>query len=92
VVTATGLAVNYQNVAGGAGCRLLVGGTNVDASGELFLAAFPGPGAKQGFSLTGGAAVTAGATAELQCEATFANGQVVNPGITAIQVGELKTE
>jgi hypothetical protein len=36
--------------------------------------------------------VTAGATAELQCEATFANGQVVNPGITAIQVGELKTE
>jgi hypothetical protein len=92
VVTATGLAVNHEGSAGGAGCRLLVGGTTVDATGELFLAAFPLPGAKQDFSLTGGATAAAGATAELQCEATFANGQVVNPGITAIQVGELKTE
>jgi hypothetical protein len=92
VVAATGLAVNHEGSAGGAGCRLLVGGTTVDATGELFLASFPLPGAKQDFSLTGGATVAAGATAELQCEATFANGQVVNPGITAIQVGELKIE
>jgi hypothetical protein len=92
VVTASGLAVNHESSAQGAECRLLVGGTTVDASGEVFLASFPGAGAKQAFSLTGGATVTAGAVAEVQCEATLANGQVVNPAITAIQVGELKTE
>jgi hypothetical protein len=92
VVTATGQAVNHESAAEGAECRLLVGGTPVDASGETFLAAFPQPGAKQPVSLTGGATVTAGAAAELECEATFANGQVVDPAITAIQVGELKTE
>lgn len=92
VVTATGQAVNHESSIEGAECRLLVGGTPVDASGELFLAKFPEPGAKQAVSLTGAATVADGATAELQCEATFANGQVVNPTITAIQVGELKTE
>ena len=92
VVSATGQAVNHESSAEGAECRLIVGGTPVDASGELFLAAFPQPGAKQAVSLTGGATVAAGATAELQCEATFANGQIVDPSITAIQVGELKTE
>jgi hypothetical protein len=92
VVTASGLAVNHEGSPNGAECRLLVGGTTVDASGEVFLATFPGPGAKQAFSLTGGATVTAGAVAEVQCEAALANGQVVNPAITAIQIGELKTE
>jgi hypothetical protein len=92
VVTASGLAVNHEGSVNGAECRLLVGGTTVDASGEVFLASFPGPGAKQAFSLTGGATVTAGAVAEVQCEAALANGQVVNPAITAIQIGELKTE
>ena len=92
VVTASGLAVNHEGSVNGAECRLLVGGTTVDASGEVFLASFPGPGAKQPFSLTAGATVTAGAVAEVQCEAALANGQVVNPAITAIQVGELKTE
>jgi hypothetical protein len=93
VVTASGQAVNHESSSGnGAECRLLVGGTPVDASGEIFLAEFPKPGAKQAVSLTGAATVADGATAELQCEATFANGQVVNPSITAIEVGELKTE
>jgi hypothetical protein len=89
VVSATGQAVNHESSAQGAECRLLVGGTPVDASGELFLAAFPQPGAKQAVALTGGAIVAAATTAELQCEATFANGQIVDPAITAIQVGEL---
>lgn len=92
VVTATGLADNFESSAVGAECRLLVGGTTVDASGEFVLTRFPEPGSKQPFSLSGGATVTAGGTAELQCEAALASGQVVNPGITAIQVGELKTE
>jgi hypothetical protein len=92
VVSATGQAVNHEGSAEGAECRLIVGGAPVDASGELFLAAFPQPGAKQAVSLIGGATVAAGAAAVLQCEATFANGQVVDPSITAIQVGELKTE
>lgn len=92
LVSATGQAVNHESAADGAECRLMVGGAPVDASGELFLAAFPQPGAKQAISLNGGATVAAGSTAELQCEATFANGQIVDPAITAIQVGELKTE
>jgi hypothetical protein len=92
VMTATGLAVNHEGSVGGANCRLLAGGTTVDATGELFLASFPQPGAKQDFSLTGGAAVAGEATAELQCEATLANGQVVDPSISAIQVGELNVE
>jgi hypothetical protein len=92
VVTATGQAVNFETSDNGAECRLLVGGTTVDASGEFFLAAFPDPGAKQALSLTGGATVTAGATAELQCEASLADGHVADPAITAIEVGELKTE
>lgn len=93
MVTAAGVAVNHEGGnKNGASCRLLVGGTIVDGFEELFLAEFPDPGAKQAFSLTGGATVTAGAKAELQCEATFANGQVASPSMTATQVGELKAE
>lgn len=92
VVTATGLADNHESSAEGAECRLLVGGTTVDATGELFLASFAQPGAQQGVSLTGGATLTTAATADLQCQATFAAGQVVDPSISAIQVGELKVE
>ncbi|HEX4753474.1 MAG TPA: hypothetical protein VH268_11290, partial [Solirubrobacterales bacterium] len=92
VVTATGLADNFETTGVGAECQLLVGGTAVDASGELLLAPFAQPGAHQAFSITGGTTVTAGAKAELQCQASFADGQVVDPSITAIQVGELKVE
>lgn len=91
-VTATGTAVNFEPSAQGANCRVLVGGTTVAASGELFLAAFPQPGAKQALSLTGAATVSAGASAEFQCEGSSANGHVENPDMTAVQVGELKTE
>jgi hypothetical protein len=92
VVTATGLADNFESSSVGAECRLLLGGAPVDASGEFILTAFPQPGSKQPISLTGGATTAAGATADLQCEAALGNGQVVDPSITAIQVGELKTE
>jgi hypothetical protein len=91
VVTATGLADNFEPTGVGAECRILVGGTAVD-SGELLLAPFAQPGAHQAFSITGGSTVTAGGKAELQCQATLADGQVVDPSITAIQVGELKVE
>jgi hypothetical protein len=92
VVTATGLANNTEPTAQAAECRLLVGGTVVAATGEIFLALFHQPGAHVPFSLTGGSTVTPGAKAELQCQASSAGGNVVGPGITAIQVGELKTE
>jgi hypothetical protein len=91
VATATGLADNFETTGVGAECRLLVGGTAVD-SGELFLAPFAQPGAHQNFSITGGATVTAGGKAEVQCRATHPDGQVVDPSISAIQVGELKVE
>ncbi len=91
-VTSTAQAVNFESSAQGAECRLLVGTTTVDESGELFLAAFPQPGAKQPVALTGAATVAAPTTAELQCEAVFANGHVVNPAITAIEVDDVKTE
>lgn len=92
VITASGVAVNHEGTAEGAECRLLLGATTIDESGELFLAAFPGAGAKQAVSLTGGATAAAAGTVDLQCQATFANGQLVNPAITAIQVGALRTE
>jgi hypothetical protein len=92
VVTATGLANNSEPTEEAAECRLLVGGTVVAATGEIFLALFHQPGAHAPFSLTGGATVTPGAKAELQCQSSGAGGNVVGPAITAIQVGELKTE
>jgi hypothetical protein len=92
VVTATGLFDNFESSGEGAECRLLVGGTNVDESGELRLAPFAQTGSHLAFSVTGGATVAAGAEAELQCKATVAAGFTVKRGITAIQVSELKTE
>jgi hypothetical protein len=93
VVTATGLAVNFELTKEAAECRLLVGGTTVDATGEFFLAPFREPGAHQTFSLTGGATAAAATTAELQClSSPDPGGDVGEPAITAIQVGELKIE
>jgi hypothetical protein len=92
VVTATGLANNTEPTDEAAECQLLVGGTVVAATGEIFLALFHQPGAHAPFSLTGGATVTPGAKAELQCQSSGAGGNVADPGITAIQVGELKIE
>jgi hypothetical protein len=92
VVTATGLANNTEAATEAAECRLLLGGTIVAATGEIFLAAFHLAGAHATFSLTGAATVTPGAKAELQCQSSAAGGNVGGPGITAIQVGELKTE
>jgi hypothetical protein len=90
VVTATGLANNDEGSAEAAECRLLVGGTIVAATGEIFLAPFHQAGAHVPFSLNGGAAVSAGGEAELRCESSGAGGNVVGPSITAIQVAELK--
>jgi hypothetical protein len=92
VVTATGLANNTEGTAEAAECRLLVGGTIVAATGEIFLAQFHQVGAHVPFSMTGGATVAAGGSAELQCESSAAGGNVDGPSITAIQVGELKVE
>jgi hypothetical protein len=93
VVTATGLAVNVESTQEAAECRLLVGGTTVDATGEFFLAPFLEPGAHQTFSLTGAATAPAATAAELQClSGPDPGGNVGEPDITAIQVGELKTE
>jgi len=92
VVTATGLFDNLESSGVGAECRLLVGGANVDESGEFLLAPFAQPGAHQAFSVTGGATVAAGAEAELQCQAAATGGFTLKRGITAIQVSELKTE
>jgi hypothetical protein len=90
VVTATGLANNDEGSAEAAECRLLVGGTIVAATGEIFLAPFHQAGAHVPFSLNGAAAVSAGGAAELRCESSGAGGNVVGPSITAIQVAELK--
>lgn len=91
-VTATGLAENFDSSHNnGAECRLQVGTTTVDESGELFLAEFPRPGTKLPVALTGAATVAAPTTTALQCMAVF-NGQVVKPAITAIRVDEVKTE
>jgi hypothetical protein len=92
VVTATGLANNTESTTQAAECRLLVGGTMVAATGEIFLAQFHQVGAHVPFSMTGGAAVAAGGSAELQCESSASGGNVDGPSITAIQVGELKVE
>jgi hypothetical protein len=90
VVTATGLANNVEGSEEAADCRLLVGGTIVAGTGEIFLAPFHLAGSHAPFSLTGGAAVPSGGDAELQCESSAAGGNVVGPSITAIQVAELK--
>jgi hypothetical protein len=92
VVTATGLANNDEAGPEAAECRLLVGGTIVGGTGEIFLAPFHQAGAHVPFSMTGGITVAAGGNAELQCESSAAGGNVVGPSITAIQVGELKVE
>jgi hypothetical protein len=92
VVTATGLANNGEASAEAAECRLLVGGTIVAGTGEIFLAPFHQAGAHAPFSMTGGVTVVSGGGAELQCESSGAGGNVVRPSITAIQVAELKVE
>jgi hypothetical protein len=92
VVTATGLANNTESSEQAADCRLLVGGTIVAGTGEIFLAPFHQAAAHAPFSLTGAAAVSAGGEAELQCESSAAGGNVDGPAITAIQVGELKVQ
>jgi hypothetical protein len=93
VVTATTQAVNLEVAAKGGECRLRVGTTTVAESGEFFLAAFPGAGAKQPVALTGATTAGGPTTADLQCAAAeIANGHLVNPAVTAIRVGEVKTE
>jgi hypothetical protein len=92
VVTATGLANNDEGSAQAAECRLLVGGTIIAGTGEIFLAPFHLAGSHVPFSMTGGITVTSGGNAELRCESSAAGGNVVGPSITAIQVGELKVE
>jgi hypothetical protein len=92
VVTATGLTNNTEPTEEASECRLLVGGTIVAATGEVFLAPFHQAGAHDPFSMTGAATVPSGGEAELQCESSGTGGNVVSPAITAIQVGELKVE
>jgi hypothetical protein len=92
VVTATGLANNTESTEEGAECRLLVGGTIVAATGEIFLGPFHQAGAHAPFSMTGGITVASGGDAELRCESSGAGGNVIGPSITAIQVAELKVE
>jgi Collagen triple helix repeat (20 copies) len=92
VVTATGLANNDEPGAEAAECRLLVGGTIVAGTGEIFLAPFHQAGAHVPFSMTGGITVGSAGNAELRCESSGAGGNVVGPSITAIQVAELKVE
>jgi hypothetical protein len=92
VVTADGLANNDEGSAEAAECRLLVGGTIVAGTGEVFLAPFHQAGAHVPFSMTGGITVVSGGNAELRCESSGAGGNVVGPSITAIQVAELKVE
>lgn len=90
VVTATGLENNSEPTEEAAECRLLVGGTIVAGTGEIFLAPFHQAAAHAPFSITGGAAVAAGGEAELRCESSAAGGNVVGPSITAIEVADLK--
>jgi hypothetical protein len=90
VVTATGLVNNDEGSAEAAECRLLVGGTIVAGTGEIFLAPFHQAGAHLPFSMTGAATLASGGDAQLQCESSAAGGNVVGPSITAIQVAELK--
>jgi hypothetical protein len=92
VVTATGLANNDESSDEAAECRLLVGGTIVAGTGEIFLAPFHQPGAHATIAMTGGVTVASGGNAELQCESSGAGGNVIGPSITAIQVAELKVE
>jgi hypothetical protein len=91
-VTATGLAENLNNTSNsGAECRLQLGTTTIDESGEIYLAEFALPGTKVPVALTGAGTVGAPTTAELQCLAVY-GGQVIDPAITAIRVDEVKTE
>jgi hypothetical protein len=80
VVTATGLANNDEGSAEAAECRLLVGGTIVADTGEIFLAPFHQAGAHIPFSITGGITVASGGDGELQCESSGAGGNVVRYG------------
>jgi hypothetical protein len=92
VVTATGLANNDEGSEEAAECRLLVGGTIVAGTGEIFLAPFHQAGAHAPIAMTGAVTVASGGNAELQCESSGAVGNVIGPSITAIQVAELKVE
>jgi hypothetical protein len=92
VVTATGLLNNTESTAEAAECRLLVGGTIVAGTAEIFLAPFHQVGAHATFSMTGAASTASGGNAELQCQSSAAGGNVVVPSVTAIEVGELKVE
>jgi hypothetical protein len=88
IVTSTAVANSNGGAKENVDCRLLVGGATVDEASNLILAPNFEPGERDAFSLTGGQSLPGGGSAELQCQSD-GTGNVVDPSITAIQVGSL---